>query len=124
MSNKDNFDFPMKGRLVNVHAAEPIKLQVSDNDRANDRVVIMSSDRTHIDTLASNVLQTIISNDPNKESNINNTILGKFNEKLKEGWTHIRLNIKEDEDFGEAIVEDMVGRPRTLQYDKESGEWS
>ena len=59
-----------------------------------------------------------INNDINKVN-----ILDKYNNLLKDGWGHIRLEIIEDEEFGKAMVEDGDGRPVSFSYNKDTGNW-
>lgn len=54
------------------------------------------------------------------------TILEKYIEYLEEGkniFDHVRVTIKEDEQYGRAIVELKNGTPSDSWYDKEKGIW-
>lgn len=55
------------------------------------------------------------------------SVLDKYNEYLsnnKDTTSHIRVTIREDEDFGEAIVESIQnGTPSTIGYNKVKGYW-
>lgn len=53
-------------------------------------------------------------------------ILQKYNKLLEENkkiFTHVRVTIREDEEFGEAIVEMVDGTPHIMIFNKEEGRW-
>lgn len=50
-------------------------------------------------------------------------ILKKLIDSLEEGFTIIRVNIKEDEGFGEAIIQGPNGTPSSWSYNKEFEDW-
>lgn len=50
-------------------------------------------------------------------------ILSKLISSVPEGYTIIRVKIREDEGFGEAIVESPNGNPQTWYYSDNAEGW-
>ena len=61
-----------------------------------------------------------------KRAIVERTVLDRYWSFLRKGkgiFSHIRVCIKEDEDYGEGIVEMENGTPSSSYYDKEEKEW-